>query len=142
MNKHPYLVRLQQIIHDLPDLSEPQSAAHLVRLDLARRIALALDPEGVTCDELSDPAVGSARTQQSLHRIKDLGYNTVFSAEALAGHAIDMLVDRGHITHEQSLSYMRGEEDPTDQIELFLKDNDFVRVPAAEGTTYYLSTRF
>lgn len=142
MNTHPRIIRLGQIINDLPSMADSDEAPDRVRIELARAIALDLSPDALSRDELLDPTMGVARTQKALHDLTIQGYQTAFSRPALATHAIDVLTDEGIISDLDAPQYLTGQSDPTAHIEAFLKDQDFVKVTTDEVEYYYLSPRF
>lgn len=151
MKAYPYIIRLSQLVTDLPDLIDesqnntdttPELHPERIRVGLAHEIIFALGNTDLTSQELDDPIMGASAAQKALQDIINTGYLTLFSAEALAIHALDMRTQQGFITEEDTPLYARGELDPTEHIEQFLADHQFVSIPGPEGSSYYTSPDF
>lgn len=151
MKTHPYIIRLEQLVKDLPDFADAICTAHdnedpaspeEARVHLARAVVLTLDGDAFTHPQLSDPATGVAATQKALQDITSRGYATLYSSEALAVHALDVRFQQGHIPETDAPKYMSGELDPTEHIQKVLSEFDFTVISASNDENYYLSPHF
>lgn len=151
MKTHPYIIRLEQLVKDLPDFADEIRTAHEdgnfappeeARVHLARAIALRIGDNGLTYSQLSDPVTGIAITQKALQDLINQGYRTLYSAEALVIHALDIRFQQGHIPEGDAPKYASGGLDPTEHIRAVIEEFDFRPVEASNGEDYYLSPRF
>jgi len=151
MKTYPYIIRLPQLVKDLPDLTEearhstpsdPTCLPQKVRIPLAREIIYAIGDPRLTPDSLDDLTMGPATTQKGLQDIINQGYRTVFSAEALAVHALDVQVQQGRINEDDAPKYANGELDPSGHIEGVIANHNFVRIPVSESNPYFISPDF
>lgn len=151
MKTHPYIIRLEQLVKDLPDFADDIRAAHdsgesappeEARVHLARAVVLTLEGDAFTHIQLSDPTTGVAATQKALQDLTGQGYITLYSTEALAIHALDVRFQQGHIPEADAPKYVSGELDPTEHIQKVLSEFDFTVISASNDENYYLSPRF
>lgn len=151
MKTYPYIIRLEQLIRDLPDFADEIRMAHgdgefappeEARVHLARATILTLDRDAFTYTQLSDPTTGVAATQKALQDLSNQGYATLYSTEALAIHALDVRFQQGHISEADAPKYVSGELDPTEHIQKVLSEFDFTAIPTSNDENYYLSPRF
>lgn len=151
MKTTPYMIRLGQLAKDLPDYADAIRAAHQdghtapaeeARVELAQTVALALHKDAVTHAELNDPVLGVALTQKSLQGLIDQGFQTIYSTEAFALHALDVRTDQGHIAETDRPRYVAGELDPTSHIEQLIVEFDFTSFEISSGQRFYICPHF
>lgn len=151
MKNYPYILRLEQLVRDLPDFADEVRAAHddgdfavpeEARVHLARAAILTIGGSQLDHHQLSDPVTGVAVTQKGLQDLINQGYRTAYSAEAFALHALDVCFQQGRISEEDGPKYTSGELDPTEHIRQVLDEFAFTSVTAANGEPYYLSPHF
>lgn len=151
MNTHPYILRLEQLVRDLPDFADEIRAANdngdcappeEARVHLARAVALSVGDTGLTYSQLSDPTTGVATTQKALQDLINQGYRTLYSPEALTIHALDVRFQQGRISEEDAPKYASGNLDPTEHIQAVIAEFSFTSVVGSDGGNYYLSPQF
>lgn len=151
MKTTPYLIRLGQLLKDMPDYADAIRSAYAegdradseeARVELAQAAALALHSDPLTHEELNDPTMGVAATQKALQDLINRGFQTIYSTEAFAIHALDVRLDQEHISENDVPKYTSGELDPTDQIEAVIAEFSFRPFTLSSGETYYLSPHF